>query len=83
MVPQNDADSLRLQVAPTELVAKVVSCTSRLVPDSSSQVASVRSVAGEESLVVITRGGDISSMKLGNPDPQASSRCLLISQITY
>jgi len=81
LVLQDNADSLRLQVAPTELVAKLVSCTSRLVSDSTSQVASLRSVAGEESLVVITRGGDISSMKLGNPDPQARSRCLLIPQI--
>ncbi|KAF8504860.1 IkappaB kinase complex IKAP component [Russula emetica] len=58
-------------VAPTELVAKLVSCTSRLVPESYSQVVSLRSVVSEESLVVITRGGDISSMKLGDPDLQA------------
>ena len=73
MVPQDDTDLLRLQVAPTELVAKLVSCTSRIVPESSSQVASFRAVAGEESLVIITRGGDISSMKLGELDPQARS----------
>ena len=76
-MPQDDADSLRLQVANTELVAKLISCTSRLVPDTSSQVASFRSVAGEESLVIVTRGGDISSMKLGDPDPQARSTSLL------
>jgi elongator complex protein 1 len=71
LVPQYDTDSLPLQVAPTEFVAKLVSSTSRLVPDSSSQVLSLRSVVGEESLVIIMRGGDISSMKLEDPDPQA------------
>lgn len=57
-------------VAATELVAKLVSSTSRLVPESFSQVVSLRSVISEESLVVTTRGGDISSMKLGDPDLQ-------------
>jgi hypothetical protein len=71
LVPQDDADSLRLQVAKTELVAKLVSCTSRFVPDTCSQVTSFRSVAGEDSLVITTRGGDISSMKLGDPNSQA------------
>jgi elongator complex protein 1 len=61
----------RLQVAPTELVAKLVSSANRTVPDTVSQVASLRSVPGEESLVVITRGGDIASMKLEDPDLQA------------
>jgi elongator complex protein 1 len=74
----SDTDSPPPQVAPTELVAKLVSCTSRLVPDSSSQVVSLKSVVGEESLVVVMRGGDISSMKLGDPDPQA---CTLISHV--
>lgn len=59
-------------MAPTEFVAKLVSSTSRLVPESFSQVVSLRSVVSEESLVVIMRGGDISSMKLGDPDLQAS-----------
>jgi hypothetical protein len=64
-------DSLPLQVAPTELVATLVSSANRTVPDTVSQVASLRSVPGEESLVVITRGGDIASMKLEDPDSQA------------
>ena len=71
LVPRDDTDSLPLQVAPTEFVAKLVSSTSRLVPDSSSQVLSLRSVVGEESLVIIMRGGDISSMKLEDSDQQA------------
>ena len=74
MVPHDDTVLHAPQVAPTELVAMLVSCTSRLAPDSSSQVVSLRSVVGEESLVVVTRGGDISSMKLGDPDQQARSR---------
>jgi elongator complex protein 1 len=65
------SDSLPLQVAPTELIATLVSSANRTVPDTVSQVASLRSVPGEESLVVITRGGDIASMKLEDPDSQA------------
>jgi hypothetical protein len=73
--PRYDTNSLSPQVAPTELVAKLVSSTNRLVPESFSQVVSLRSIVSEESFVVITRGGDISSTKLGDPDLQASSRC--------
>jgi elongator complex protein 1 len=64
-------DSLPTQVAPTEFVAKLVSSANRTVPDTVSQVASLRSVPGEESLVIIMRGGDIASMKLEGPDSQA------------
>jgi hypothetical protein len=71
LVLLDDADSPQPQVAPTEFIAKLVSSTSRLVPDSYSQVVSLRSVVGEESLVVVMRGGDISSMKPEDPDPQA------------
>ncbi|KAH9985168.1 IKI3 family-domain-containing protein [Russula vinacea] len=47
-------DSYEMEdVAPTELIAKLVSSTSRLVPDTYSQVVSLRSVVGEESLVVL------------------------------
>ncbi|KAI0278772.1 IKI3 family-domain-containing protein [Russula aff. rugulosa BPL654] len=56
--------------APTELVTKLVSSTSRLVPESITQVVSLKSFVSEESLVVIMRGGDISSMKLGDTDLQ-------------
>lgn len=74
LVPQDETDSPPPQVAPTELIAKLVSSTSRVVPDSYSQVVSLRSVVGEESLVVVMRGGDILSMKPEDPDPQARSR---------
>ena len=74
--PRYDTTSLS-QVAATEPVAKLVSSTSRLVPESGSQVVSLKSIISEESLVVIMRGGDISSMKLGDPDLQASSRRLM------
>ncbi|KAI9454947.1 IkappaB kinase complex IKAP component [Russula earlei] len=57
-------------VAPTELVTKLVSSTSKVVPNTPSQVISLKTVPGEDSLAVIMRGGDIWSMKLGNPDPQ-------------
>jgi elongator complex protein 1 len=70
LVPQDETDSPPPQVAPTELIAKLVSSTSRVVPDSYSQVVSLRSVVGEESLVVVMRGGDILSMKPEDPDPQ-------------
>jgi hypothetical protein len=53
--PQDDTNSHQLQVASTESVARLVSCTSRLVPVSTSQVVSLRSVVGEGSLVVIMR----------------------------
>ena len=71
-VPQDNADSLSPQVAPTELVTKLVSSTNRVVPNTLSQVVSFRAIAGEDSLAIIMRGGDIASMNLGDPDPQAS-----------
>jgi hypothetical protein len=46
-------------------------------------VVSLRSVVSEESLVVIMRGGDVSSMKLGDPDVQASSRRLICTRISH
>ena len=80
--PRYDTTSLSPQVAPTELVAKLVSSTSRLVPESTSQVVSLKSIASEESLVVIMRGGDISSMKLGDPDLQASLCTIIYRMLT-
>jgi hypothetical protein len=49
-----------------------MSSTSHVIPESVSQVTSLKSIPGEESLVIVTRGGDIASMKLDNPEPQAS-----------
>ena len=46
-------------------------------------MVSLRSVISEESLVVITRGGDISSMKLGDSDLQASSRRFMYTHISH
>ena len=47
-----------------------MSSTSRIFPESVSQVASLKSIPGEESLVIVTREGDIASMKLDDPEPQ-------------
>ncbi|KAH9022450.1 IkappaB kinase complex IKAP component [Lactarius hengduanensis] len=37
-------------------------------------VTSLKSIPGEELLVIVTRGGDIASMKLDNPESQARQR---------
>jgi hypothetical protein len=47
-----------------------MSSTSHVIPESVSQVTSLKSIPGEELLVIVTRGGDIASMKLDNTEPQ-------------
>jgi hypothetical protein len=79
----DSTDSLPPQVAPTELVAKLVSSANAAIPGCCSQVASLRSVPGEESLVMIMRGGDIASMKLEEPVPQVRSRCLSLLALHF
>ncbi|KAI0061864.1 IkappaB kinase complex, IKAP component [Artomyces pyxidatus] len=49
---------------PAPPVAMFTSAASHSVPDSASQVVSLRIVSEEQSLVVITRGGDIATMKV-------------------
>ncbi|KAH8994552.1 Elongator complex protein 1 [Lactarius akahatsu] len=61
-------------IAPAELLAKFISSTSHVILESFSQVTSLKSIPGEELLVVVTRGGDIASMKLDNPESQARQR---------
>ncbi|KAH9039879.1 IkappaB kinase complex IKAP component, partial [Lactarius pseudohatsudake] len=61
-------------IAPAELLAKFISSTSHVIPESFSQVTSLKSIPGEELLVIVTRGGDIASMKLDNPESQARQR---------
>ncbi|KAH8980756.1 IkappaB kinase complex IKAP component [Lactarius hatsudake] len=61
-------------IAPAELLAKFISSTSHVIPESFSQVTSLKSIPGEELLVIVTRGGDIASMKLDNPESQARPR---------
>ncbi|KAF8260574.1 IKI3 family-domain-containing protein [Lactarius quietus] len=53
-----------------QLVTKLISSTSHVIPESVSQVTCLKGIPGEESLVLVTRGGDIASMKLDNPEPQ-------------
>ncbi|KAI0264133.1 IKI3 family-domain-containing protein [Gloeopeniophorella convolvens] len=64
----NDAYDID-DAGPTELFSKLVSTANHSVPESCSQVISLKALIEEESLVAIMRGGDIASMKFEDGEP--------------
>jgi hypothetical protein len=52
------------------LLTKLISSTSHFTPEPVSQVTSLKSIPGEELLVIVMRGGDLALMKLDNLEPQ-------------